>query len=84
MFLCLDCGRTFEEDKVATWKEVMGECWGAPCYEEGRGCPYCYGSYTETYRCAECNEWIEGQYIKLKNGDRICEECYTTYEIGEE
>lgn len=81
MFVCLDCQRTFEEP--ARWKEGRGEHFGYPSYEQYSGCPYCGGAYTETYKCDCCDEWIEGEYIKI-DGDRYCEHCYDKYEIGEE
>ena len=83
-FICCDCGRIFDEDEVATWKESRGEYWGEPCYETMSGCPSCQCDYVETYECACCGEWIEGSYIKLESGERICENCYTEYNLGDE
>ena len=80
MFVCYDCSSTFDEPKI--WTETHGLNTGP--YESLAGCPHCGGAFTETYRCDACNEWIVGPYIKLNSGERICEECYTTYEIGEE
>ena len=76
--------QSLDEEDVAVWKESRGECWGMPCFESVCGCPECGGDFTETYRCSSCDEWIEGKYIKLENDERICENCYTTYELGEE
>lgn len=46
MYVCNDCGRTFEELK--TWEEDRGEFWGQPCYENMSGCPYCFsGDFDE-------------------------------------
>ena len=45
MYICLDCGTVFEEPKWV--RESQGEFWGAPCYEEWLGCPYCYGAFEE-------------------------------------
>lgn len=47
MFICLECGRIFEEPKLI--KESRGEFWGAPCYEEWPGCPFCYCGNIEEY-----------------------------------
>jgi hypothetical protein len=80
MFVCYDCEKTFNEPKI--WTETHGLDTGP--YENLTGCPYCGGAFAETYRCDSCNEWIIGPYIKLNSGERICEECYTAYEIGEE
>lgn len=84
MYCCLECGHIFSEDEVSVWQEDRGEYWGMPCYESMSGCPHCKGEYVKTYQCESCNEWIVGQYIKLNSGERICEECYTTYDLGEE
>lgn len=84
MFICLECGHTFDDEEVLVWQEERGEYWGVPCFERESGCPNCKGDYTHTYRCSCCDEWIAGKYIKLEDGERICENCYTTYEIGDE
>ena len=84
MLICLNCRHIFDEDEVALWKESRGEYWGAPCYEEMNGCPCCKSAYVEAHKCNCCNEWIIGNYIKTENGQRICENCYTKYELGEE
>ena len=84
MFCCLECGHVFSEEEISVWQESRGEYWGAPCSESVSGCPSCGGDYAETYTCDCCEKWIDGSYIKLDNGDRICENCYTTHELGEE
>ena len=84
MYCCLECGHIFSADETSVWQESRGEYFGVPCYETVSGCPRCNGSYAETYRCKECGDWIRASYIKLENGERICEDCYTTYELGEE
>ena len=80
MFVCTECGEVFDEPYY--WKEGHGFDYGP--FEQWSGCPYCGGSYAEAYKCDCCDEWITGCYVKLKNGERICEECYTTYDLGEE
>lgn len=80
MFVCLDCCRIFQDSKHYVDHHGLD----TPPYEEYDGCPYCGGVYAETYECAECDRWIIGEYIKLGNGDRICERCYITYEMGDE
>ena len=80
MFVCLDCGYTFEYTRH--YVETHGL--DAPPYEEWDGCPSCGGAYTEAQKCDECGEWITSSYIKLHSGKRFCEECYTVYELGEE
>lgn len=80
MFVCLDCGKLFDEPEH--WVEKHGFTHGP--FEHFSGCPYCGEAYTETYLCDGCGEWIVGDYIKTVNGDRFCENCYNAYEMGDE
>lgn len=80
MFVCLDCYCIFSETKH--YVETHGFATGP--YEEYDGCPECGGAYEETHECDCCGHWITDQYIKLNSGERICENCYTTYDLGEE
>lgn len=80
MFICLCCGRTFEEPN--RWEEQHGFDYGL--FEKLSGCPYCGDGYAEAHKCDCCDEWITGDYIKINSGERICENCYITYELGEE
>lgn len=84
MYCCIECGHIFSEDDVTTWQESRGEYWGTSCSETVSGCPHCKGDYVETHKCDSCGEWIDGAYIKLESGERICQNCYTTYELGDE
>ena len=72
MFICLECGKTFEEGEVARWREDRGEFWGFPCSEEVTGCPFCEGAYDEADECAEC-----GKYFAKSDLDEnhLCEDC---------
>ena len=79
MFICLDCGCVFDEPKH--WIETHGL--DSLPYEEWDGCPSCGGTYAETYKCDNCGDWINGEYVKLKNSDNFCENCYEIREIGE-
>jgi hypothetical protein len=80
MFVCYDCEAVFDEPKI--WTETHGL--DTPPYEHCAGCPSCGGAFTETYECSYCNKWITGQYVKLNNGDRICDGCYVQMELGDE
>ena len=82
MFICCECGKVFED--IIRWREDRGECFGFPSYEEYSGSPCCHESYAEAYKCDCCDRWIDGPYIRLISGERICENCYNTYELGEE
>ena len=79
MYICLECKSIFNEPEK--WVETHGL--SSPPYESWSGCPYCRGSYAETYQCERCGEWIEGSYIKIDD-NRYCEYCYDKYELGEE
>ena len=80
MYLCLDCGRLFEEPK--RYVETHGL--DSPPYEMSKGCPDCGGAYVETMECCMCDEWITGEYIELADGSAVCEECYMKKDIAEE
>ena len=80
MLVCVECGHLFEEP--VWWVETHGL--SAPPYERRYGCPKCYGTYVEARRCDNCGEFITGAYVKTENGERFCENCYDTYELGEE
>ena len=80
MFVCTECGSTFEE--LAHWEERHGL--DSPPYEHWSGSPCCHGDYAETYECSCCGKWITGDYVKIKSGERYCWDCYMPYEIGEE
>lgn len=79
-FICLDCGRIFEEPK--RWVETHGL--DSPPYEKWSGCPACGGAYANAITCDICGEYITGTYAKVSDGQRICEECYIEREIGDE
>lgn len=79
-YICLDCEEIFEKPKLYIETHNLD----TPPYEEFYLCPYCGGDYAETYECDECGHWITGEYIKTASGQRICENCYNTMEIGDE
>lgn len=80
MWVCTNCGHIFEEPH--RWEERHGFDYGP--FEKFSGCPKCSEPYVEAHQCAECEEWIRGGYIKTSSGQRICENCYNAYEVGEE
>jgi hypothetical protein len=80
MYICLNCRTIFS--KPDRWEERHGFDYGP--FEQWSGCPHCGDGYVELPRCDCCGEYIEGTYIRIENGDRICEHCYTVYEIGDE
>ena len=72
MYVCLDCANLFEEPRCYT--ETHGLEF-AP-FESWRGCPKCAGAYITTIYCDHCGGWVTGEYIKLKDGAVICDQCY--------
>lgn len=80
MYCCLECGAIFENPDY--WEEQHGLDYGP--FEKWSGCPHCKGAYTKAHECSVCGHYINGEYIKLVSGERICENCYATYELGEE
>lgn len=79
MFVCIECGRLFDEPQY--WEEKHGL--DTPPYEKMSGCQFCGGAYTEAFPCDCCGEWITDNYIKV-DGKRYCSECCLPYELGEE
>lgn len=77
MYVCVDCGKLFEEPKECV--ETHG--FKAPPYETWYGCPHCGGAYVKTMQCDVCGKWIAGEYVELNDGDKICDECYTLMDI---
>ena len=80
MWICLDCGRVFEETKHYTETHGLS----APPYEEYDACPRCGGAYATAFRCDCCDKWITDTYVKTKAGERYCENCYMPMDLGEE
>ena len=80
MLVCLDCGQVFAEPRHYVETHNLER----PPYEEWDGCPDCGGPFAKAHKCEECGEWICGEYIKTTSGQRICENCYNKYELGDE
>lgn len=79
MFICLNCNATFE--KPICWEESHGL--DSPPYEKMSASPCCNDSYTNANACDCCGEFITDKYIKIGH-DRYCQDCYETFEIGDE
>jgi hypothetical protein len=79
-FVCKDCSHIFETP--FQWEEKHGL--DTPPYEPMSGCPICLSSYTVARQCDCCGDYITGNYIKIKDGARYCEDCYFTMELGDE
>lgn len=78
MYLCMDCAQTFEHP--AAHIETHGL--PGPPYERIPCCPYCGGSFRETFPCSCCGAPVTGAYITLEDGGEIlCSDCYTSRHI---
>lgn len=80
MYICLDCLNVFESPIYYTETHGLD----SPPYEHWEGCPNCAGAYVEAKECSKCNEYITTDYIELKDGDCVCEDCYANKSFGEE
>jgi hypothetical protein len=80
MLVCIECGHLFTEP--IWWTEDHGL--DGPPYERFYGSPCCYANYAEAKECSCCGEYITDKYIKTDDGERYCENCYSTYDLGEE
>lgn len=77
MYICLDCENIFDTPKCYTETHGLN----SPPYEIWNGCPKCAGAYVETMCCDQCDNWITGEYIKLKDGAVVCDQCYEVKDI---
>ena len=82
MYICKQCRTLFEEP--IKWKENRGECFGFPTHEEFIGSPCCLSDYAKARQCDSCGDYLIGDYVKLIDDARYCEDCYQTMEIGDE
>ena len=80
MLICLDCRRLFEEPKQCVETHGLD----TPPYEVFYVCPYCGGDFIEARKCDSCDEFLTTTYVKTDNGERYCENCYNTYDLGDE
>ena len=74
MYMCLDCYLCFESPYE--WTEDYGE--------KTSGCPACAGAFCEAFYCDICGRLITDDYIKARNGMRICNSCITHHVLGGE
>lgn len=67
MYVCEDCGRTFDEP-IKT-KEKLGEFWGAPAFHDIYVCPYCESEEIDKLSvCPVCGE-------PMKADQDFCNAC---------
>lgn len=70
-YICLDCGRIFEDGEQKNWSESRGEFWGVSCSEEMSGCPDCGGDYEEAKQCEVCGKDCCSEDLTYG----VCNEC---------
>ena len=77
MYICNNCGQTFETPKIYEEHHPYGMGTATEYFAE---CPHCgEGDFKQVYRCAKCH-----QYATLTNKG-VCEACYDEiYGEGEE
>ena len=80
MFVCTNCGHLFDEP--VCWEERHGFTYGP--YETWSGCPKCHEPYVEAKICDCCGEYIDDEYIKMEDGKRYCNHCFTPMNLGDE
>lgn len=81
MLICVECGALFEQARTIIERHGLD----SPPYEEFLDCPHCAETNIhQARRCDVCGEWILGGYVKTLDGERICDECYVSYEAGDD
>ena len=43
-----------------------------------------YGLLHPARICDVCGKWLTGGYIKTLDGQRVCDDCYTTHDIEDD
>ena len=68
MYICNNCGETFEEPKIYEEHHPYGMGYAT---EEFAVCPHCgEGDIEEAYMCCRCDEYVAQTFKGL------CEACY--------
>ena len=89
MYICLDCGSTFDEDEIVSGSQWDGEGVMGGWHSMEDYCPSCGSdNYEEAERCMYCDEYFgtESQlnyfHAKIEYGNkgnyecvRLCDEC---------
>lgn len=74
MYKCLECGFVFDEPE--TYRENVGECWGAPAYQDYDGCPMCKcEGFEKLTACELCG----GEFLDDELISGVCEDCVSSY-----
>lgn len=46
-------------------------------------CPKCGGDYVITDKCSVCDDYIDGVYIEVWDGQKICNRCYREKDVNQ-
>ena len=67
-----ECGHIFEGGEFVVKSEYMGECWGAPAYQDFQYCPSCGDDcYEQASRCKKCG----AVFLDDEMTDGYCDGC---------
>lgn len=68
MYICKNCGETFEEPKIYEEHHPYGMGYAT---EEFAECPHCgEGDFDEAVMCSRCYKYV------ARVTDRLCDSCY--------
>ena len=89
MYICKDCGATFEAPEYITnyTVDTTADTDTYTAYGDDepmvrQQCPACHGDrFTNTPVCCECGQHVFGEFAELKNGEIYCSDCYAVYNI---
>lgn len=80
LYYCTECNKEF----VYTRKNIEHHGLDSPPYEEIECCPFCDStSFINSIECCVCGNTIKCDFVKLKTGEYICDDCYTTGSVGD-
>lgn len=69
VWYCTECNRILEDDEIVTQREMVGEYWGSPAYEDREVSACCGEAFDEGYLCARCGEHLANA------DDELCSHC---------
>lgn len=81
VYVCEDCGRTFDENEVMYYKERHG--FNDGFFEKIECCPYCRGRFDEADVCEDCG-CVFSRDENALYAERWCENCLRNRSTREE
>ena len=75
MYVCLNCSAVFDTPiPIHEYHDELDE----KAIEEYYVCPYCKSDdYEEAVQCNLCGQYVNCNYVELKDGTFACEDCFT-------